>query len=153
LCCAALIAGSGVGNADELVPPAPQADLDCKFRHAVIEVDALGKMPKPIADFVLSKTGEMAPRGGFFNDTDSIVGIAPGRRFIRAGHSGDAWFLWYERGGIAYGKQIAVFRLEPRAPLVIGHYWYEHENPCAMTDPLFDSKGPALPTDGQAMDW
>jgi hypothetical protein len=120
-------------------------DLACKFWHPVKEVDALGKMPPPIAAFILAKTGAMAARGEYFNATDVIEKPAPMHRFIRAGESGGLWFIWFEHGGIAYSKNIAVLGLKPgeSAPHLIAHIGYFNQNPCSLTDAVLDGHPPA----------
>lgn len=150
---AMLVLLTGSARASPPVPPTPQADLDCKFRHATVEIDALDKMPKPVADFIRSETDGMAPRGDFFNSTDVIVASAPGRRFIRAGHAGDRWFLFYERGGIVYSKNIAVLSLAPGQtnPRLLAHLGYFREDPCALTDAVLD--GRAVPAALQSPWW
>jgi hypothetical protein len=117
------------------------ADLACKLHHGVSEVNAFSKLPPPIAKFVLARTGEMAERDQFFNATDVIVKPAPMHRFIRAGHTGDRWFVWFERGGIAYSKNIVVFDLTAgqNQPRLVRHIRYFRENPCALTDAALDS--------------
>jgi hypothetical protein len=128
------------------------ADLACKFRHPVKEVDSLGKVPPPIAAFIRSKTGEMAERGEYFNATDVIEKPAPMHRFIRAGESSGLWFVWFEHGGIAYSKNIAVLALKSgeRAPHLIAHIGYFNENPCSLTDAVLDGHAPRP---GAQSDW
>jgi hypothetical protein len=127
-------------------------DLACKFHHGVSEVGSFDAMPPAIVSLVRGKmhagdlpNGEiMAPRGGDFNATDVITNPkAPGRRFIRAGHAGDIWFLWYEHGGIAYTKNIAVIALKPDGPHLFAFVEYFSQNPCVLTDAVLDGKTPA----------
>jgi hypothetical protein len=72
--------------------------------------DSLKALPDEVRTFVTAKFGPLADRGGDFNATDVIIKPAPSRRFIRAGKAGESWFLWFEQGGIAYWKQIVVFK-------------------------------------------
>ncbi len=148
LLCAGVALLSAPASADDV-----SADLACRFRHRVEEVASFDRLPAPIAGFVRAKmnvgtlpTGEfMAPRGGFFNATDVIMKPAPGRRFIRAGHSGNRWFLWYEHGGITYSKTIAVLDLSSpgRGARLVALIGYFSENPCELTDLALDGKGPS----------
>ncbi|HEX3809063.1 MAG TPA: hypothetical protein VHW02_05125 [Rhizomicrobium sp.] len=129
-------------------PPVPQPDGSCKLHHPSEEVSSFAKMPAPVVAFILNKmradgsttTEVMADRGTFFNATDVIIGKSPGRRFIRAGHAANKWFLWYERGGIAYSKSIAIVALNGASASLVAHIGYEHENPCALTDAALDGK-------------
>jgi hypothetical protein len=138
-------------------PAAPGADLRCTFRHPITEVSDIGELPPPILNAMLARIDPvaredakfewhhlMAPKGGAFNSTDVIVGGAPSRRFIRAGHDGNEWFVWYERGGVAYSKNIALFhvRLGHNVPIVRAFISYAQQDPCALTDDLLDSKSP-----------
>lgn len=125
-------------------------DLACKFRHDVREVDSFGAMPSAIQDYLKPKfdfddphTGGIAPRDGKWNATDVVMTDAPFRRFIRAGHAGDKWFLWYERGGIAYFKVLAVFGPGSPSP-VLAHMTSPTPDLCAATDKALDGKGPPV---------
>jgi hypothetical protein len=95
--------------------------------------DALKALPHDIRTFVTTKFGPIAERGGDFNATDVIVKPAPSRRFIRAGKAGDTWFLWYEQGGIAYWKQIVVFKA---ARVLRQERASFRDNLCTATDAL-----------------
>ena len=121
------------------------ADLACKLHHAVVETQSFPALPKPVSGAILSKTHEMADRGAAFNATDVIVKPAPAHRFIRAGHAGDTWFVWYEHGGIAYSKNIVVLNAPAGAPVkFVAHLSYFNENPCTLTDAALD-RHEALP--------
>lgn len=126
-------------------------DLACRLHHAVAEVNSFEALPPAIVSFVRAKMGAgnlpnreiIAPRGGAFNATDVITKPAPGRRFIRGGHAGDVWFFWYEHGGIAYSKNIAVFELPAGGgPKLIAHIGYFNESLCALTDAVLDHRTP-----------
>lgn len=146
ICVAAFFATAGA-RADDV-----SSDLACKFHHAVIDVGAFKRLPASIANFVLGKTGEMAERGQYFNATDVILKSAPMHRFIRAGHEGTRWFVWFEHGGIAYNKNIAVFDLAPKEvrPRLVAHILYFQQNPCELTDAALDGRAT---TPGAGTDW
>jgi hypothetical protein len=149
---ARLLSGAAVA-----APPAPLDDLQCKFRHPVEEVDSIAAVPPQIQNVMLARMDPaarednkfewhnvMAPRGGEFNSTDVVTAGYPSRRFIRAGHDGSEWFVWYEQGGIAYRKNILLFhiRLGHGTPTVRAFTSYEKQDPCALTDDLIDNKVP-----------
>ncbi|HUJ47956.1 MAG TPA: hypothetical protein VLV55_12555 [Rhizomicrobium sp.] len=136
------------------IPPTPQSDLACPFRHSVAEVESLRALPAPIQEFVLSKTGAMSHRGAFFNTTDAVAQEAPFHRFIRAGRSGRLWFVWFEQGGIVYNKQLAIFSLDDDAKAQLKfHVDYFEQNPCKVTDSLLDGDVPKdLPFGDDAKD-
>jgi hypothetical protein len=134
------------------IPPTPQADLDCRFAAAVADVPTLRDLPPPIESAVFralnagfAKTSEaIAHRGAMFNATDRPQEDLPGRRFIRAGRSGDKWFVWYEQGNGVYSKNLLVFVLgADDSARLIARASYGHENPCLLTEPFL--AGPASP--------
>ena len=140
----ALLAGCAAGVGQN------SSDLDCKFRHRVREVGSFQKMPAAIQDYLKPKfnfddphTGGIAPKGGKWNATDVVLEDAPFRRFIRAGHDGGKWFLWWERGGIAYWREQAVFALEGGKVTVIAHAMLPATNPCEATDAILDGRPPS----------
>ena len=153
-----LVIGAVSANAAvaSVAPPGvPDADLHCTFRHPVTEVTDIGELPPSVLNAILARIDPlaredakfewhhlMAPRGGAFNSTDVVKGDAPSRRFIRAGHDGNEWFVWYEHGGEAYSKNIALFhvRLGHNVPIVRAFISYAQQDPCALTDDLLDSK-------------
>ena len=150
---AALSAHAAVAMAEPPTPP--DTDLSCTFRHPITEVGDIGELPPSILNAMLARMDPlaredakfewhhlMAPRNGAFNSTDVIVGGAPSRRFIRAGHDGNEWFVWYEHGGIAYSKNIALFhvRLGHNVPIVRAFISYAQQDPCVLTDDLIDNK-------------
>jgi hypothetical protein len=110
-----------------------EPDFSCALVHPATMYDSLKALPGDIRTFVTTKFGPMAERGGAFNATDVIMKPAPSRRFIRAGKTGDTWFLWYEQGGIAYWKQIIVFK---KANVVTQSRASWHDNLCVATDKL-----------------
>jgi hypothetical protein len=138
LCALAMFAGADA-RADDVSP-----DLACKFDHAVNDVASFDVLPKPVTDFLRPRLGEMAKRGEYFNATDVVMKPAPSRRFIRAGRSGDKWFLWYEHGGIAYNRNIVVLSWRPgdAAAILIAHTAYSGESPCRQTDAILEGHIP-----------
>src|SRR5262249_41915165 len=94
-----------------IAAPASSANTThCTFAAGITEVARYADVPAPIREMI----GPMAERGGAWQPTDSVTPTAPMlfRRLLRAGHRGDVWFVWYERGGIAYWWQAGVFRME-----------------------------------------
>jgi hypothetical protein len=87
----------------------------------------------------------MAERDQYFNATDVMLKNAPMHRFIRAGREDDRWFVWFERGGIAYNRNIVVLAWKPgeASPRLIAHTLYFGENPCRLTDGILDGHLPA----------
>jgi hypothetical protein len=157
---AALSAHAAVAMAEP--PTSPDTNLSCTFRHPITEVGDIGELPPSILNAMLARMDPlaredakfewhhlMAPRGGAYSSTDVIVGDAPSRRFIRAGHEGTEWFVWYEHGGVAASKNIALFheRLGHGVPIVRAFISYAQQDPCALTDDLMDNK---IPTDARA---
>lgn len=153
---AALLAGT-VASAESAT------DLQCTFRHPIVEVGSIEEVPWPIQNIILARMDTraredakfqwhtvMAPRGKPYNATDVVTDPGlPSRRFIRAGHEGTEWFVWFERGGIAYSKHILFFhlRLGHGVPVVRASMTYGEQNPCALTDDLLDGKPAAGPAD------
>jgi hypothetical protein len=155
----ALTVASVVCNVATAAPSSPTSDLQCKFRHPIEEVDAITAVPPQVQNAMLARMDPaaredgkfqwhdvMAPRGGAFNSTDVVTPGYPGRRFIRAGHVGSEWFVWFEQGGIAYRKNVALFhiRLGHGTPILRAFVSYNSEDACALTDDLIDNK-PAAP--------
>ncbi|MGD0190457.1 MAG: hypothetical protein ABSD74_06935 [Rhizomicrobium sp.] len=154
-CIVAVISAGAAAGAAIAAPPTPTADLQCKFRHAIGEVDSITEVPPQVQNAMLARMDPaaredakfewhtvMAPRGGVFNSTDVIIAGDPSRRFIRAGHVGSEWFVWFEQGGDAYRKKIALFhiRLGHANPIVRAFISYQQLDPCALTDDLIDNK-------------
>ena len=133
---ALLLTASAAAASEE--PSSP--NFTCKLAHAATMYDSLKQLPPLLASALREKIGPMADRGEFFNATDVIIKPGPGRRFIRAGHVRDTWFVWYEQGGIAYFHAIVMFGSDGRGGLeVIREYqgsW--NDNLCAETDRLLD---------------
>jgi hypothetical protein len=129
---ALLTAGCSTADATPSDPANP--DFTCTLSHPSKSVNSLRRLPAPVRAFVKAHVGAIADRGQFFNSGDVITKPAPFNRFIRGGSIGDKYFLWYEHGGFAYWKQIAL--LDKTSALVAeahgGH------DLCADTDALFD---------------
>lgn len=153
------------GAAIAAPPPTPAADPQCKFRHPIEEVSDITAVPVQIQNAMLARIDPaaredakfewhhlMAPRGGDFNSTDVVTGDAPLRRFIRAGHVGSEWFVWFEHDGERNSKNIALFhiRLGHANPIVRAFVSYRDQDPCALTDDLIDNKPPPPGSDGGA---
>ena len=130
---------------EERLPTTPQADLACAFRHRVETIDSLRALPEWLKRYVHKQFDPIADRGEFFNSTDVIMRDGPGRRFVRAGHAGNFWFVWYEQGGIAYFKTVLLLTPTERTVLETGRRTYFRENPCTITDDLLDRAVPAKP--------
>jgi hypothetical protein len=138
---AALLAGCATtaGNTDS-------TDDLCTFRHPVQEIAYFEQGPPTIKNFLKVKfefhdprTGGLAPRGGEWNATDVVLKDAPFRRFMRAGRAGNKWFLWWERGGLAYFRQVVV--LDARAS-VLARASLPADDPCRFTDELLSGRVP-----------
>jgi len=131
---AALLCSASAGRATAAEQPG-DPDFTCTPAHPAKMYDTLKALPAEIRKYLTDKFGPMAERGGDFNPTDVIMKPAPSRRFIRAGKTDGLWFVWYEQGGIAYWKQIVVFKDTP--PHVVTQSraaW--RDNLCTVTDKL-----------------
>ncbi len=116
-------------------------------------VFALSDVPAPIRQELASRISSgrttdlatlMADHDGDWEATDVV---RPGskllfRRFIQAGQSGDRWYVWYERGGIAHFDYAVVLALPAggAAAQVIMHA-------SGMAEALCSATGPALAPD------
>jgi hypothetical protein len=120
------------------VPATPQ--IACRLHHQAGTVETLKALPHAIRTALLQQAGEMADRGAFFNAADAVDRRAPFNRFIRAGRSGDWWFVWYEHGGIAYWQDVVLISADPLKPEIRvrtnGHM--EGGDLCSKTDRLLD---------------
>jgi len=137
---AALLLGTLLFASGALASEQPDSqDFTCKLGHAAAMIDSLKALPPAVAKALHAKVGDMAERGGAFNATDVIIDPnTPGRRFIRAGHAGSKWFVWYEQGGIAYFKAILVFETDSKGALFATseHQGNWNDNLCADTDKI-----------------
>ena len=114
-------------------------DFSCTLHHAAAsDLNSLKKLPGSVKAYIAGSIGQMADRGEFFNVTDAVEKPAPSARFIRAGRVGDYWFLWYERGGIAYSKHIVVLHLDLEMTQVADKTYGGQDDPCPLTDALID---------------
>lgn len=125
-------------------------DFACKFHHRVQEIGSFAALPAAIQEYLKPKfnfddphMGGIAPKGGKWNASDAVSEDAPFRRFMRAGHTGNKWFLWWERGGIAYWREFAVFALDGGKVAVVAHANLPSDNPCTATEAALDGKLPA----------
>jgi hypothetical protein len=76
------------------------------------EFGSLSDLPAPIRDELGASVPGLrgiADKGQPFNATDDIVEIAPMRRFITAGQSGDRWLVAEEVGGFGYFIRVSQF--------------------------------------------
>jgi hypothetical protein len=114
-------------------------DFICTIHHVTAsDLNSLKKLPDSVKAYIAGSIGPMADRGEFFNSTDVIAKPAPSARFIRAGRVGDYWFLWYERGGIAYSKHIVVLHLDLELTQIADKTYGGQDDPCPLTDALID---------------
>jgi hypothetical protein len=78
----------------------------CAVTRTTVFYDRLADILPEIQKDVL-KRGAVAEAGRPFNRTDAIEDASlPFRRFVRAGHSGNTWFVWLEHGGLAYHYDV-----------------------------------------------
>ena len=122
----------------EAMPPSIVAALNGKFA-----------MGTPAAGQRL-----IAPREADWASTDVVSpgALLPGRRFIAGGRQGRAWFVWYERGGIAHTYFAAVFELPEgaRSPTRIAHRQTAIGDLCAATIALLNASADGSP---DSNDW
>jgi hypothetical protein len=114
-------------------------DVACKFRAPVEEVESYKKLPAPVRAFVEKQFGAMADKGEAYNRTLADSGKGPPRRFLRGGHAGNGWFIWYKQGGIGLTTHIFAFDAKPgRPPRELGRkmFFANQQDPCALTDEL-----------------
>jgi hypothetical protein len=131
-------------------------DFDCRMQHPAIFFKKLEDLPPAIQADLAAKVGGLSPVGGPFDpgDTTPIITyedgstepLAPKRRLIAAGRSGDLYFVWYERGGRGRSAHEVLYRLgvsgtapEPVA-MVMAHF--ASFNPCLATDAYLDGVWP-----------
>ena len=143
--------------------PTPKEDLACRFRHPVQEVASFDALPAPVRAFLTKRMADgphdryiIAARGADFQNSDVIDPQTPPlwRRFIRAGHVGPVWFLWYEHTGITYVRMATFVRLDlSRQAQLLAHVVYGdpgHRDPCVLTDAVVDGH---LPPADLATEW
>jgi hypothetical protein len=132
-----LLFACGTAAASEQ-PSSP--NFTCKLSRPATMYDSLKQLPPILATALRAKIGPMADRGEFFNATDVIIKPGPGRRFIRAGQSGGAWFAWYEQGGIAYFQSIVLFTGRDALEVAREYQGAWNDNLCAETDRLLSGR-------------
>lgn len=124
-------------------PLPPRVDeIPCKLRTHVEEVDSYKKLPEPLRALIEQQLGGMADKNEAYNRTASGGGKGPPRRFLRGGHAGNRWFLWYKQGGIGLTTHIFVFEATPGRPArELGRkmFFANQHDPCALTDELLAS--------------
>jgi hypothetical protein len=102
--------------------------------------------------------GDVAEPGAAWEATDVIDSShpLPSMRLLRAGHRGNDWFVWWERGGIAHTWQAAAFRLEPDGrPRALGSAnipiawrggaWTPAVDVCALIEGMMAGRYPPFP--------
>ena len=100
-----------------LSPAEKEHILDGSFT----DVTKTEAMPDPVRQAFATITAEsfsLADPGQKFQVTDEGVyqGL-PRRRLIFAGVQGDEWFVHYERGGLAHGYFVLLFKVDPHKQL------------------------------------
>ena len=134
-----LIGASGCASTRPPAPPDP--DFSCVLTHPSTSVGSLKQLPTPIRKALNDLVGEMADRGEFFNNGDVVTKPAPFARFIRGGQIGENWYVWHERGGIAYWLQITLFGSDPSgtAHVTAMAHIAQAGQLCTETDRLLDN--------------
>ncbi|MBL6853519.1 MAG: hypothetical protein ISS15_14320 [Alphaproteobacteria bacterium] len=125
----------------EYAPQPAPAGADCVLKHPSKDTLSLKTLPHGIRDALMKLAGGMADRGAFFNATDAIVKPGPFQRFIRAGETQGAWYVWYEHGGLAYWRQIVLFMVDPSGHVHMSANESAHgRDLCEVTDALLDGR-------------
>lgn len=84
----------------------------CALQDASV-VMTLTALPEPLAVEIqrfFESIGGMSDAGGPYNSTDVIDGKVPRSRFLRAYRVGNAWIIWFEKGGFVSGPRTLAFR-------------------------------------------
>jgi hypothetical protein len=139
-----LVAGLiGIAAATVLAAPAAAIpDTGCTLRTPVQDVASVTRLPAALA----AALPPIADIGAPFNSTDSVLDPSlPFRRLIRAGHRGDDWFLWYERGGLAYYWQVVVARVAGDHVTTLADAGTVADTLCAVTDGALAGRVPPYP--------
>ncbi len=79
----------------------------CKIGHET-PVSKFSKLPVAVRvelNRFFGPVGGLSEADGPFNSSDVVNGKVPSRRFIKAYHLGNAWVIWYERGGFFHNLQ------------------------------------------------
>jgi hypothetical protein len=134
---------SGCASAHDREPVPATPEIACTLRHKVEIVDTLKALPRPVRTALLQQAGAIADRGEFFNAGDAVSRPAPFNRFIRAGKSGNWWFVWYEHGGIAYWREALLLSANPRSGEIAVRTSDRASGGdlCTATDQLLDGAG------------
>lgn len=144
--CPAAVTAAIAVMASLTIPPAAQAipNSNCPLSTPVAEVSSLADVPAALRELL----PPIADIGAPFNSTDAVLDASlPFRRLIRAGHSGQDWFLWYEHGGITYFWQAVVARLAGQGgPVtVLANIGTISDVLCAVTDGTLAGNMPPYP--------
>lgn len=93
-----------------------------RFRNAKwTEVRRLADIDPLVTKALQQRTGKdtaFADVGGPFDATDIATG-KPRRRLVMGGHSGERWFICYERGGRGHHLILVSFDMTDGAPRVV----------------------------------
>lgn len=124
-------------------PAAALPNTQCVLSTPVQEVQSLAQLPSELRKLL----PPIADVGAPFNKTDAVDDPnLPFRRLIRAGHRGEDWFLWYERGGVGYSWQAAVLRVTPGTePNVVADAGTVSDTLCTFTDGVYAGQVPPYP--------
>ena len=106
----------------------------CEMRHEARFVERLSDVRPDIRDDVLGRVGAMAEPDEPYSSSDAGPFLYPSRKFIRAGWSGNFWFVWYRHGGRGVHTHILIYRLE--SGRLEGNF--VGDNPCQTTDAALD---------------
>jgi hypothetical protein len=141
----AFVAGiAGVSVAMMVAAPAGALpDTTCRLVTPVTEVSSVAQLPVALTKLV----GPIADIGVPFNSTDDVDDPSlPFRRLIRGGHRDNDWFVWFERGGVAYYWQAVVAHVgDDGAVTPTANAGTIGDTLCAITDGAFAGKVPPYP--------
>lgn len=103
------------------------------MRHEARFVERLSGVRPDIRDDVLRHTGAMAEPDEPYSSGDAGPFLYPARKFIRAGWSGNLWFVWYRHGGRGVHTHILIYDLAMGR--LTGNFVGD---PCQTTDAVLD---------------
>jgi hypothetical protein len=135
-----------------LLPATVQADAvaarvpfdDCTLSHHLTSIYSLDGLSKTVQSDLAARLGKLADRGQPYQSSDVLVlNGGPTRRFIRALHSEDKLFVWYEQGGIAVRAHVLVYGNAASSAAPRFESNFVTFNLCAATDAYLDGKSPA----------
>jgi len=126
--------------------PGAQAipNTKCPLSTPVQDVAGVADLP-PVLQELLPPIADIAAP---FNNTDAVLDPSlPFRRLIRAGHSGQDWFLWYEHGGITYFWQAVVAHVptDGTAVTTLANIGTISDILCVVTDGALTGRMPPYP--------